>query len=44
MNEADFVKRIYEGRIQGYGIRGKPSGKGSNREDRYWREKKLADE
>lgn len=38
MNEEYFVKRVYGEIIEGEGVRGRPSVKQINEEDKYWRE------
>ncbi len=38
MNERDFTKMVYESRIEGRGVRGRPPVKWINRVEEYWRE------
>ncbi len=39
MNECDFAKRVYESKIEGRGVRGRPPVKWINRVEEYWSER-----
>ncbi len=39
MNECDFTERVYESRIEGTGVKGRPPVKWINRVEEYWRER-----
>ncbi len=44
MNECGIIKRVYESRIEGRGVKGTPPVKWMHRVEEYWREREWAGE